>query len=243
MGKLYWGVTMIVSELMSNNVVYVQPDTSLADAARTMLAQHVSGLPVVNKKGQLVGILTEGDLLRRMELGTDGGQVSWLKTFLMPESLAKNYTHTHGRQVSEVMTSDPISVTPATQLTEVAEIMQRRRVKRLPVLDGQKLVGVVGRTDLLRALVLKLIATPDAEVTDASIKDYIKTQLDHERWAPKSGIRVKVSGHVVDLEGVIFSDAERQAVKVIAENAPGVTEVKDNLTFVDPGSGMAFGPM
>jgi CBS domain-containing protein len=230
---------MNAAALMTRDVITVLPETTLADAARIMLAQKISGLPVLDKAGRLVGVVTEGDLLRRVEIGTQAGQASWLKTFLMPGRLAEDYVRGHGRYVSEVMTASPIHVTPTTSIAEIAEIMQARRVKRLPVMEGDGLVGVISRSDLLRALSRKLIETGKPS-TDEDISDYIRAALDRERWAPKAGIRIQVREKAVTLEGVIFSDAERQAVKVIAENAPGVTTVEDRLVYVDPGSGMAF---
>lgn len=230
---------MIAADLMTKNPATVQPETTLADAARIMIARRVSGLPVVDAAGLLVGMITEGDLLRRPELGTEGSRPSWLKTFLMPASLAADYVRTHGRQVSEVMTKNPICVTPETDLAEVTDKMRQKHIKRLPVMQGGALIGVISRSDLLKALALKLIETRAAP-TDQTIGDYIKGELARERWAPQSGIRVHVTGNIVNLEGVIFSDDERNAVKVIAENAPGVKEVHDNLVYIDPGSGMAF---
>ncbi len=230
---------MLVSELMSKTVVTVEPDTTLADAARIMLDRRISGLPVVDRAGNLVGIITEGDLIRRPELDTAGESPSWLKSFLMPSSLAADYARTHGRHVSEVMTRNPVCVGPDTRLGDTAALMRRQRIKTLPVLDGARLVGIIARTDLLRALSLKLIAT-QPKITDKAIGDHILAALARERWAPKYGIRVHVDDQVVDLEGIIFSDDERQAVRVIAENAPGVKQVRDNLAFVDPGSGMAI---
>jgi len=230
---------MIAADLMTKDVITVLPETTLADAARIMLAQRVSGLPVLDKSGALIGVVTEGDLLRRPEIGTEGEPPSWLKTFLMPSRLAEDYVHTHGRHVSEVMTKDPIRVTPETEIAEIAEIMQKKRIKRLPVVAGGALVGVISRSNLLGALSLKLISA-GKKSTDETISDYIRAELTRERWAPKAGIHVHVAGKIVTLEGVIFSDAEHEAVKIIAENAPGVTSVVDRLVFVDPGSGMAF---
>jgi len=231
---------MIASDLMTRDVMTVLPETSLADAARMMLARHVSGLPVVDAKGALVGMLTEGDLLRRTELGTDGSQPSWLKTFLMPSALASDYMHTHGRRVAEVMSEKPVSVLPSARLTAVAELMRKKHFKRLPVVEHGKVVGVISRADLLGALAMRLIQTVPADFSDKAIGDHILADLARERWAPQSGIRVHVADGVVALEGVIFSDAERQAVRVIAENAPGVKGVDDHLIYVDPGSGMAI---
>jgi len=230
---------MHVAALMSKNIVFVLPTTTVADAARMMLANRISGLPVLDAAGRLVGIVSEGDLLRRAELETEGKQAGWLKALLMPASAAEDYVVTHSRHVSGVMTHNPVFVTPDTELSEAVQLMLRKRIKRLPVLEKGTLVGVISRTDLLRALVRKLIASP-AGTTDAAIGDYIKAEMAHAAWAPKSGVRVEVKDKVVNLEGTIFSDEERQGVIVIAENAPGVKTVKDHLTFVDPTSGLAF---
>ena len=230
---------MHVADLMTRNCISVLPNTTLADAVQIMLANHVTGLPVLDTNGKLVGIVTEGDLLRRTELGTDGKPANWLKVLLQPSSVAADYVATHARHVSGVMTHNPVFITPATELTEVAELMLRKHIKRLPVLDDGMLAGVISRTDLLRVLVRKLIEIK-GDATDEEIGRYIKTELDHASWAPRSGIRIDVKEKVVDLEGTILSDEERQAVIVIAENAPGVREVQDHLVFIDPGARMAF---
>jgi len=230
---------MNVAELMNRNAVSVLPSTLVADAARIMLAHRISGLPVLDEHGHLVGIVTEGDLIRRAEIGTDGAQAGWLKSLLMPSAVAADYVHTHARHVSGAMTHNPVFVTPETTLDEVAGLMLRKHIKRLPVLAHGKLVGVISRTDLLRVLARKLVNTP-AEASDESITNYIKSEINHAHWAPKSGIRIAVAGQTVELSGTIFSDEERQAIVCIAENAPGVKQVQDNLVFVDPGSGLVF---
>jgi CBS domain-containing protein len=230
---------MKVAELMNRNAISVLPATLVSDAARIMLVHRVSGLPVLDEKGSLVGIITEGDLIRRAEIGTDGAQAGWLKSLLMPSAVAADYVHTHARHVSGVMTHNPVFVTPESGLDEAAQLMQRKHIKRLPVLEHGKLVGVISRSDLLRVLARKLINTP-AETSDESIANYIQSEINHAHWAPRSGLRIKVEGKVVQLHGTVFSDEERQGVICIAENAPGVTQVQDNLVFVDPGSGIAF---
>jgi CBS domain-containing protein len=230
---------MNVAELMNRNSISVEPATLVADAARIMLAQRVSGLPVLDEHGRLAGIVTEGDLLRRAEIGTDGAQAGWLKSLLMPSAVAADYVHTHARHVSGVMTHNPVFVTPDTGLEEAANLMLRKHIKRLPVLEHGRLVGVISRTDLLRVLARKLINTP-AEASDESITNYIKSEINHANWAPKSGLRISVADKVVQLNGTVFSDEEHQAVLCIAENAPGVQEVQDNLVFVDPASGLAI---
>ncbi len=230
---------MNVSDIMTRNAISVQPRTTVIDAARIMLANNVSGLPVLDENGVLVGVVTEGDLLRRAEIGTEGEQAGWLKALLQPSAVAADYVATHSRHVSGVMTHSPMFVTPDTSLAEVAQTLLRKRIKRLPVLENNRLIGVVSRADLLKALTSKLIQTNE-NASDDEILAYIKAEIEKAKWAPKSGLRVSVKDKVVTLDGTIFSDEERQAVNTIAENAPGVKEVKDEMVFVDPGSGLAF---
>jgi len=229
---------MIVSDLMKTVLVTVTPASTLADAARMMLAQHVSGLPVV-EAGRLVGIVTEGDLLRRVEIETGENKIGWLRGFFLPAALAAEYIQTHGRHVRDVMTPSPMTVAPDTSLVEVAAIMLSKHIKRLPVVRNDRLVGVISRSDMLRVLARRLIDTVDP-LSETQIRDHIIDTISHEAWAPKSGIRVTVMGSVVNLEGIVFSGDQQKALRVIAETTPGVSEVHDHLVFVDPSSGMAF---
>jgi CBS domain-containing protein len=233
---------MLVADLMKQPAMTVRPDTTLMDAARIMLANRISGLPVVDAAGQLVGMVTEDDLLKRAELDTEGGQPGWLKTIFFPSATAADYVRTHGRQVEEVMSRHPLTVTKQTPLADVTALMHGKRIKRLPVIEDGRVIGIISRADILAALAAKLIEVKPA-FTDLAIKDSILTTLKRERWAPQSGIRVEVKDSVVTLEGIIFSDDERQAVHVIAENTQGVKKVNDNLVYVDPGSGMAIPAM
>lgn len=231
---------MLVETLMTINPVTVNPETTLADAARIMLDRHFSGLPVVEQSGRLVGVITEGDLLRRPELGTEGKPASWLMAFIAPERMAEDYARTHTRHVREAMTADVLTVERDTKLTEAAALMARRHIKRLPVVEAGKLIGMISRSDLLGALAEQLLKMETRHPGPETIKRYITDTLAHEAWAPKAGIRVAVADGIVTLEGAVFSDAAHKAVYVIAENAPGVKRVIDHLVYVDPGSGMAF---
>jgi CBS domain-containing protein len=137
---------------MTGRVVTVAPDASVLEAIRLMLERHISGLPVIDASGALVGVITEGDFLRRVETGTERKRPRWLELVLGPRRLAEEYVHTHARRVEEVMTHEPITVTEDTPLDDVVKIMERRRIKRLPVMRGSQLVGVVSRANLLHAL-------------------------------------------------------------------------------------------
>lgn len=232
---------MLVETLMTPSPVTVLPETTLVDAGRVMLEQHLSGLPVLNANNRLTGIITEGDLLRRPELGTEGAKSSWAMAFFMPSHNAEDYARTHTLRVREAMSCNPITVSPQTPLSEAAALMVRKRIKLLPVTkaDGT-LVGMLARRDMLKALVPKLSSMDHTYFSPEAVKQHILETLARESWAPKSGVRVEVSGDCVTLEGAVFSDAERRAVHVVAENAPGVKQVEDRLVYVDPGTGMAF---
>jgi CBS domain-containing protein len=223
---------VIVEDLMIRDIVAVQPDTSLADAAQAMLAHQIGGLPVLNDAGHLVGILTEGDLLRRPELGTSGRQANWLRGFVKSAALAAEYAHTNGRAVGDVMTRNPVFVRPETPLAKAAELMLQRRVKRLPVMHGEALVGMISRFDLLRALAPKL-HHPSKDASDAEISAAIEQALSEQPWAPRSGLAIMVSANTVYVAGGIYSHEERRAILILASNIPGVKSVIDQMELVD----------
>ena len=221
---------MLAGALMTKTPLTVLDETKLLDAAALMLARHIRGVPVVDSSGALVGILTEGDVLRRAELGT-AARPGRLETFLHPSETISDYIHAHGRIVSEVMTRDPVCVTPVTALAEVAAVMQREDFGMLPVVQDKKLVGVISRADLLGALARQLAATESGTASDAAIHSALMRALADERWAPQTGITVQVKNGVVDFSGTIFSEDERTALKIIAENIFGVTRVRDHFTL------------
>jgi CBS domain-containing protein len=224
---------MIVAEVMTRDIIAVQPATSLGEAARWMVQHHVSGLPVLDDDGRLIGILTEGDLLRRPELGTSSRQASWLKGFMKTAAMAAEYAHTHGRRVGDVMTRNPVFVRPEASLTKATELMLQKRVKRLPVLQDDKLVGMLTRFDVLTTLAGKL-TEQKMEVDDAEIAAAISAALAREPWAPKQGLVVSVAKGVVQMEGRVFSEEEAHALRVLVENTDGVAEVLDCLDIAEP---------
>jgi CBS domain-containing protein len=228
---------MNASDVMTREIISVRPDTTVAEAIRMMLDNRISGLPVIDEAGRLVGILTEGDLLRRGETGTERHRPRWLEILIGPGRLAEEYVRTHGRKIGEVMTRDPVSVTPDTSLKEIVELMERRRIKRVPVLDGEAPVGIISRADLLRGLAGALEATPVAAMSDAEIRERILAELARTAWVPRDGIAITVENGIVDLNGVILDEKERGALRVAAENVPGVRAVEDHLVWVEPVSG------
>ena len=227
---------MKASDVRSRNILSVGRDATIAEAIRLMLDNQISGLPVIDA-GRLVGILTEGDLLRRSETGTERHRPRWLEILMGPGRLAGEYVRTHGRKVEEIMTRDVVSVTPDTPLDEIVALMERRRIKRVPVLDGDAPVGIVSRTDLLRALARTLDEEPVAVVGDDEIRERILAELAKVSWVPRDGLTITVGDGAVGLDGVILDEKEREALRVAVENVPGVRAVEDRLVWVEPVSG------
>src|SRR5439155_3001781 len=181
-------------DVMTRNVVTVGRETSVAEAIRLMLDNNVSGLPVLGDDGKVVGILTEGDLLRRSETGTERHRPRWLEILMGPGRMAGEYVKTHSRRVEEIMTRDLVSVTPDSPLDDVVALMERRRVKRVPVLDGEAPIGIVSRADLLRALARKLEEQSAASGGgDDAIRERILAELAKVSWVPRDGLTITVS--------------------------------------------------
>jgi len=233
---------MKASDVMTPDVISADPDATVLQAARYMLQHHISGLPVIDKTGALVGILSEGDFLRRRETHTDRRPSRWLEFLMGPGKLAAQYTHTHGSKVSEVMTTNLHTVSEDTSLEKVVEMMERYRIKRVPVLRGKKIVGIVTRANLMHAMVSLARGEPKAATGDAAIRQELLKELKTEKWALASMINVVVRAGVVELWGMIVDDRQRQALVVAAENVPGVKQVKDHLTWVEPTSGVVIEP-
>ncbi len=233
---------MIAADVMTRNVISVPPDATVADAVELMLGRGISGLLVVDTSGMLAGIVTEGDLLRRDELGTQRRRSWWLRLIASPGRQAADFTRAHGRKVADVMTHDVLSVAAEAPLTDIVALMEEHRVKRVPVLDGNRVVGVVSRADLLRALSVAARERHETVGDDRAIREHILDTLAHETWAPRTTLNVTVVNGVVDLWGTISNDQERRAICVMAENAPGVTKVIDHLVFVEAYTGTVIEP-
>jgi len=229
---------MQVKDVMTKNVISVKGDELVPNAAKLMLENRISGLPVVDKDGNLVGMVTEGDFLRRSEIGTTRRRPKWLEFLVGPGRLADEYVHAAGRKVEEIMTPEPYTVTENDSLETVVEVMERRHVKRLPVLRGDRMVGIVSRANLMHALASLAPEAAPTGADDAALRDAILTAFRAQPWAPH--VNVVVKSGVAELWGVITDERERQAVIVVAENVAGVKKVHDHLVWVEPISAMAF---
>lgn len=229
---------MQVRDVMTRNVISVKADESILSAARLMLQNRISGLPVLDASDALVGVVTEGDFLRRGELGTTKRRPRWVEFLLGPGKLAEEYVHQSGRKVFDVMTRDPRTVSEDDTLETVVAQMERHRVKRLPVVRQGKLVGIISRANLLHALASLAREAPASSGGDAAIRDRILEALAKQHWA--LAVNVVVKNGIAELWGTIMDERERQACIVAVENVPGVKQVHDHLVWVEPMSGMAF---
>ncbi len=228
---------MKASDVMTRNVVTITRHAPIREAIRLMLDHKISGLPVVDAAGKIQGILTEGDLLRRSEIATERRHWPWLDFLLGPGRNASEYVRTHGRICEQLMTHDVITVAPDTSLAEIVQLMERRRIKRVPVVEDEKLLGIVSRPDLLAAVARALDAPQPPAGDDDVIRERVLAELARADWAPRSGLTITVSGGVVEFDGVILDEHERTALRVAAENVPGVRGIVDRLVWVEPVSG------
>lgn len=225
---------MKVADIMVKDVVSAGPEDPVREIAARMLERHISGIPVVDGGGRLLGVVSEGDLIRRPEIETDGPRKGWLRLFLSDEARARDFVKHHGRKVSEVMTRPAISVATDTPLNEVVRLMERHRVKRLPVVEHGKLVGLVTRADLLRALVAHQVEAPPAQ-SDEQLRARIMAMLRHEDWATSAYVHVQVENGVAQLWGTVESEEQREALILAVRGEPGVKEVRPHLGRALPG--------
>jgi CBS domain-containing protein len=228
---------MKVADVMTRQVITIERDAPVQRAIRLLLQNRISGLPVVDATGRLEGIVTEGDFLHRAETGTQRRRPRWVEFLIGPGKLASEYVQTHSRFVADVMTTDAYTVTEDTSLEEVVRLMEKYHVKRFPVVKGDKVVGIISRANLLRALASVASELPATSSDDAAIREAFFQELSRQPWAPRTSINPVVRNGVVELWGNIFDEREREALRVMAQNLSGVKGVQDHLVWVDPASG------
>ena len=228
---------MRAHQIMTRQVITVATGAPIVEAANTMLHNHISGLPVVDETGKLAGIISQGDFIRRAEIGTQRKRGRWLKLLLGPGRVASDFVRERGRKVGEIMTLDLCTVTEDATLEDIVSLMEQNNVKRLPVMRGDQLVGIVTRSNLLQAVAELAREVPDPTADDDHIRNRIITSIEKTDWRP-FGLGVIVRNGNVHLSGVITNERSRQAAIVAAENVSGVRKVHDHLCWVESFSGM-----
>lgn len=222
---------MRAREIMSRHVVTIRNDALVIDAIKTMLSHRVSGLPVVDAHGKLVGILSEGDFIRRVEIGTEKRRGRWLSLLAGADQVAVHFARQHGRKVGQIMTPDPVTIAEDTPLEQVVRLMESRNVKRFPVMRGNDIVGMVTRADFMTAVGNSSLDIQEPSETDEAIRSSVMATLSQAAWRP-CALNVSVHDGVVKLRGTVKSDHAHIAAIIAAENVRGVNRVDDQLTKI-----------
>ena len=206
-----------------------------------MLRARISALFVLDASGEPVGVLSEGDLLRRAELGTQKQRPGWLEFLLGGGRAAEEYARANGRGVAEIMTRNVFSIDEEADLSEAVDLMLEHRIKRVAVQREGKAVGVLSRSDLLKAL-MSALPSPHQTASDVQIGAALDAEIKRQSWAPRGSIRISVENGIVTLDGAVTDDRLRDGLRVLAENVPGVTDVRDRISWIEPNSGYLVPP-
>jgi CBS domain-containing protein len=220
---------MRAKNIMTTTLITADPETSVRDIAALLLENHISAVPIVNEFDDLVGIVSEGDLMRRSETGT-ARQRSWWLTLFADDGLAQDYVKSHGHKASDVMTKNVVTVDPDTLGSEIAATLEKHRIKRVPVMQDGKLVGIVSRANLLHGLAAYQVSTAP-KPGDEEIRETLLAAF-REAGIRAHLINVVVQDGEVRLFGALRTEAERDAVRVATENVDGVSGVKDETVVV-----------
>lgn len=221
---------MRAADIMVSNVVTVTPDHCVQEVAEILLERRISGVPVLDGSGKLIGIVSEGDLMRHADSGTEHQRSWWLRLMMGREGLATEYVREHARKVSDIMTRDVITATPDTPVGKLAELLERNAIKRVPIVENGKVVGIVSRANLLQALAsMRKQITVERPVDDAQLRQSVLQRLQSEPWMRTSLINVTAHDGTVDLWGIVDTASEKNAVRIAAEATPGVRAVNDAL--------------
>lgn len=228
---------MKASDVMVTDVITVRPEMPVREAAKVLLDHRISAAPVLNAEGRLVGILSEGDLMRRAEIGTERRRSWWLDLLAGESARADDYIRAHAVRVADVMTREVVTATEHASLGEIAALLERRRIKRVPIVRGDELVGIVSRANLLQALASAPGAADlPAAQDDRSLRERVLASIRSQPWGMPWLTTVTVHDGVVELWGPVNSDEERRTLRVAAEATPGVRQVKDNLFLLPRGA-------
>ncbi len=241
---------MRAMDVMTTDVVTIDPNTSVQALATLLSERGISGVPVVDSDNRVIGVVSEGDLLHRVETGTErpgterrperltGHRRSWwLDAIASNQDLARDYVKSHGRTVKDVMTPDVISVADTTELAEIAMLLETKRIKRVPVVRDGKLVGIVSRANLVRALAAaKSEPATGADNDDRTIREQLLAELKGQEWFEmQEWFRIWAADIIVRDRVVHFwlshnqSEEEKRALRVAAENIAGVRRVEEHI--------------
>jgi CBS domain-containing protein len=220
---------MNARDVMVHDVVTVGPDEDVAKALQLLVDHDISALPVVDGERHVIGILSEADLLHRQQIGTEKHRAWWLEAVTPASVLALDYAKSHGRKVAELMSVDVISADEDKSLSGLANILEKNRIKRVPILKDGKLVGIVSRSNLIQALASAPSQPENDQLADRGIRSAILARLAEQSWTDFGERNIVVTNGVVNLWGLVGSPEEHKALLALAESVPGVREVSDEM--------------
>lgn len=221
---------MRAKHVMTYPVITAVADQTVREVAQILSSRHISAVPIVDDSGKLIGLVSEGDLIRRFEIGTQVQRSWWLAIFITNVQLAEEYARAHAKKVKDVMTHDVISVEPETPLSEIARIFERNRIKRVPVLDGGKLVGIVTRANLVQAIATALQGKKQPLQAE-ELRDRILKHLEKQAWLNTATLNVTVENATVNLWGMVSTESERNALRIAVEEIADDKVVTNNVAL------------
>ena len=219
---------LTASDIMTTDVITVTPETPIAEIAKLLYTRRISGVPVVEPDGRIIGIVSEGDLMSHAQAVGEQRRSWWLSVFSEQSMMARDYVKTHGRVARDVMTSDVVTIAPETSVPEIARTLEQHRIKRVPVVRDGKLVGIITRGNLMQALAVADTSRA-ASLDDRTIRERLLAELDAQPWTNMLVKNIVVQDGIVHLWGVVDTEDERRALRVAAENVEGVRGVEDHL--------------
>jgi len=219
---------MKARDVMVSQVITVKPNSTVREVAKTLVDRRISAVPVVDDAGKLVGIISESDLMHRAEVGTERRFRWWPRLVRGDTSLLFGYIKAHARRAADIMTQNVFTATPETPLDEIAVLLERNSIKRVPIVRDGRLVGIVSRANLVQALAT-IPRGPEISLSDSKIREELLSHLNGQPWADTHLLNVTVTDGVVNLWGVGNSETERNAIRVAAEATPGVRAVNNHL--------------
>jgi CBS domain-containing protein len=225
---------MKAQDIMTREIATVRPETSVREIAALMMEKNISGVPVVSENGAILGIVSEGDLLHRAEVGTERKHKWWFRIFADSDAAAREYAKAHGLSARDIMSRHVISVRDDADLRDVADILDSQRIKRVPVLHDGRLVGIISRRDLVRALSQVQGSIAPVKLDNAALHKTLRDRFKSQSWLNDAYINVAVTDGVVELWGLVVSDDQHRALRTLVEETPGVRRVEDRLTVAGP---------
>ena len=225
---------MLAKHVMTRQVVTVEADASVYDAAEILLSSRISAAPVVDADGKMIGIVSEGDLMHRPEIATVPAK-SWLSRLLTDDTTsATDFVRSHSHRVADVMTKTVVTAGELTPLKDIATLMQQHHVKRIPIVRDRRVVGIVSRANLVQGLVVRAPAFSDESAPDEKVRAAVMAELAKQDWSTPWLINVVAQNGAVHLWGVVGNSTTRTACQVAAEGVDGVKRVTNHIVLVPP---------